>query len=121
MILKNAVSENGTEQIKLPLTLLAGTSTLVIPDGAVVNKVWYKPTIASDNGGFTVTIDGSGTDIVIGTASAGDAAQTTHNIVWVDGWEVGAGQAGVLKATATSTPTAGSGTLYALFTRATQA
>jgi hypothetical protein len=34
---------------------------------------------------------------------------------------VGSGQAGVLTATATGSPTAGSGSLMALFTRASQA
>ena len=118
MILKNVAIENGTETVQATLASLAGVSTAVIPDDAVIHKVWYEPAVAGDDGGVTITIDGSGTDIEIGSMSEADVSQTTDNVVFEDGWVVGSGQAGVLKAAATGSPTAGSGVLYALYTRA---
>ena len=118
MILKNVAIENGTETVQATLASLAGTSTAVIPVGAVIHRVWYEPAVAGDDGGVTITIDGSGTDITIGTMSEADVSQTAEHIVFDDGWVVGTGQAGVLKAVATGSPTAGSGVLYALYTRA---
>lgn len=121
MILKNASIANGTETVKATLATLAGQSTAVIPEGATIHKVWYEPAVAGDDGNVDITIDGAGTDIVIGQMTAGDLAQTADNIVFEDGWLVGSGQAGVLKATPDGTPTAGSGVLYALYSRAAKA
>lgn len=118
MILKNASIANGTETVKATLATLAGQSTATIPEGATVHKVWYVPAVAGDNGNVDITIDGAGTDIVIGQMTAADLSQTAENIVFEDGWVVGSGQAGVLKATPDGTPTTGSGTLHALYTRA---
>lgn len=120
MIIKGLTSDTGTEVVKATLVALAGVSTLIIPEGSVISKVWYDPAVAGDDGGFDITIDGSGTDIVIGSASAADASQDTEGVVWMDGWFVGSGQAGILKAAATGSPTVGSGVLYAQFTRSVQ-
>lgn len=120
MILKNTTHEKGTETVSIELASLAGAATTEIPEGAKITKVWYEPAVAGDDGGVNITIDGSGTDLVIGTMSATDVAQITENVVFGDGWTVGSGQAGVLTATATGSPTAGSGVLNATFSRSPQ-
>jgi hypothetical protein len=117
MYLNNATVEKSTETTSVDLTNLAGADTLTIPEGAFITSVKYIPAIAGDAGGFSITIDGSGTDIAIGTVSETQASQTDDNVVFMDGWVVGSGQAGVLTATASGSPTQGSGTLYCTFTR----
>lgn len=120
MILKNTSLEKGTETVSLTLEDLAGAATTLIPEGAKITKVWYEPAVAGDDGGVDITIDGTGTDLVIGSMSATDVSQIAQNVVFEDGWTVGSGQAGVLTAVATGTPTAGSGVLNATFTRSPQ-
>jgi hypothetical protein len=121
MLFTNAQMPYGTETTEVSLTTLEGAGTLVIPEGAVIHLVRYIPAVAGDDGGFDVTIDGSGTDIVIGSVTEAQASQTASPVDVTGTWKVGAGQAGVLTATATGSPTAGSGSLMALFTRASQA
>ena len=121
MLFTNAQMPYGTEAGEVTLANLAGAGTLVIPEGAIIHLVRYIPAIAGDDGGFDVTIDGDGTDIVIGSVTEAQASQTATPVDITGVWKVGSGQAGVLTATATDSPTAGSGSLVALFTRASQA
>ena len=116
MFLNNARVEKSTETVSVDLTNLAGADAVTIPEGAFIQSVKYVPDIAGDDGGFAVTIDGSGTDIAIGTVTEVQASQTAESVVFIDGWEVGSGQAGVLTATPTGSPTQGSGKLFCTFT-----
>lgn len=120
MLFTNLQVPYGTETSKVTLVALAGVDTVEIPEGAIIHLVRYIPAVAGDDGGFDVTIDGAGTDIVIGTVTEAQASQNTQPVDVTGVWEVGAGQAGVLTATPTGSPTAGSGSLLALFTRASQ-
>ena len=117
MYLNNAKVEKSTETVSVDLANLAGADAVTIPEGAFIQSVKYVPAVAGDDGGFAITIDGSGTDIAIGTVSEAQASQIAENVVFLDGWAVGAGQAGVLTATPSGSPTQGSGTLYCTFTR----
>jgi len=121
MLFTNAQMPYGTECAEVTLANLAGAGTLTIPEGAVIHLVRYIPAVAGDDGGFDVKIDGSGTDIVIGSVNEAQASQADTPVDITGTWKVGSGQAGVLTATATGSPTAGSGALMALFTRASQA
>jgi hypothetical protein len=112
----NLIVPTATETISVDIVDLAGASTAVIPAGARIHHVWYEPAVVGDDGNMAITIDGSGTDLVIGTFPEADLAELDI-MMFQDGWTVGSTQAGVLTATATGTPTQGSGKLYAVYSR----